>query len=77
MSLEALKELSALDGEVKRLLQRGEGLSPVRGCFSRPSRALPFSTMGNRVGPVVAPRANISRASGTHSQTLNPVPASV
>ena len=43
------------------------GTSPIRGCFSRPSRALPFSTMGNRVGPVVAPPANFSRASGTKS----------
>jgi len=51
------------------------GTSPVRGCFSRPSRALPFSTMGNRVGPVVAPPANISRASGTRTNfnpTLQP-----
>ncbi len=51
------------------------GTSPVLGCFSRPSRALPFSTMGNRVGPVVAPPANISRASGTKTDfnsTLQP-----
>jgi len=43
------------------------GTSSVRGCFSRSSRALPFSAMGNRVGPVVAPPANFSRASGTQS----------
>ena len=50
------------------------GTSSVRGCFSRPSRALPFSTMGNRVGPVVAPPANISRASGTKTTSnLTPI----
>jgi len=49
------------------------GTPPVRGCFSRPSRALPFSTMGNRVGPVVAPPANFSRASGTKSGPHSPV----
>ena len=44
--------------------------APHRGLcgphFSRPSRALPSSTMGNRVDPVVAPPANVSRASGTN-----------
>lgn len=43
------------------------GTSPVRGCFSRPFMALPISTMGTRVGPVVAPPAHFSRASGTQS----------
>jgi len=35
--------------------------------FSRPSRALPSSTMGDRVDPVVSPPANVSRASSTHA----------
>lgn len=43
--------------------------APHRGLcgphFSRPFRALPSSTMGNRVDPVVAPPANFFRASGT------------
>ena len=45
--------------------------APHRGLcgqhFSRPSRALPSSTMGDRVDPVVAPPANVSRASGTNA----------
>ena len=49
------------------------GTSPVRGCFSRPSRALPFSAMGNRVSPVVAPPAHISCASGTESGPHSPL----
>ena len=49
------------------------GTSSVRACFSRPSRALPFSTMGNRVGPVVAPPAHFSRASGTESGPHSPL----
>lgn len=49
------------------------GTSPVGGCFSRPSRALPSSTRGNRVGPVVSPPANISRASGTKSGPHSPL----
>jgi hypothetical protein len=49
------------------------GTSPVRGWFSRPSRALAFSTMWNGVGPVVAPPAHISRASGTQSGPHSPL----
>ena len=46
------------------------GTSPVRGCFSRPSRALTSPTLGNHVGPVVAPPANVFRASGTTERLL-------
>ena len=65
MSLNAHIELSALEEELKYFLQRDESRLPSRGCFSRPSRALPSSTVENRVDLVVAPPANISRAAGT------------
>lgn len=45
----------------------GDSTSPFSARFSRPSRALPSPTMGNRVDPVVAPPANFSRASGTNA----------
>jgi len=45
----------------------GGSTSPSSARFSRPSRALPSSTMGDRVDPVVAPPANLSRASGTNA----------
>lgn len=43
----------------------GDSTSPSSACFSRPARALPSSTRGNRVDPVVAPPAHLFRASGT------------
>ncbi len=50
--------------------------SPSFVRLSRPFRALPSSTMGNRVDPVVAPPANLFRASGTagSSSPFNPTP---
>lgn len=45
----------------------GDSTSPSSARFSRPSRALPSTTVGNRVGPVVAPPANFFRASGTNA----------
>jgi len=45
----------------------GDTTSPSSASFSRRSRALPSSTMGDRVDPVVAPPATLSRASGTQS----------
>lgn len=47
----------------------GDSTSPSSACFSRPSRALPSSTVGNRVDPVVSPPANFFRASGTPNRT--------
>jgi hypothetical protein len=55
----------------------GDTTSPSSARFSRPSRALPSSTMGDRVDPVVAPPANFSRASGTRSQLIFPFLAPV
>lgn len=49
----------------------GDSTSPSSAHFSRPSRALPSSTMGTHAKPVVslrdfvAPPANLSRAFGT------------
>ncbi len=51
----------------------GDTTSPSSARFSRPSRALPSSTMGDRVDPVVAPPATLSRASGTQSGPHSPL----